>query len=270
MASAYGFLAAKASPGGGSSEIRRHSRNIGKLSGLQRQCRKGGQKAPRIRMARIIENLLCRSDLHYFPAYMTATRSAILATLPRSRVTNTVAAPVFSRIARKRSRILDFTVNPAPSWPRPQRELGISRQRRRNNAALPHAAGQKMRLQEKPLCPFSMPTMSRSSKVRAFASSHDTSVPADHLHDLLSNGDGGIQRFQRILKDHGHHTAPDRAHLFSVAPGDVLPADGDLSAPDHGQWAAIDASPTGTSPFSRIRFPYHKGSLPAPHKGQPL
>ena len=84
---------------------RRHSRDRRQAFFSPRKRRYGTQQSPRIRMTGIIKNLIHGPDLYDFPAYMTATRSAIRATTPRSCVTKTVAVPSFFWISRSRSRI---------------------------------------------------------------------------------------------------------------------------------------------------------------------
>lgn len=74
---------------------RRHSRDRRQAFFSPRKRRYGTQQSPRIRMTGIIKNLIHGSNLYYFPAYITATRSAIRATTPRSCVTKTVAVPSF-------------------------------------------------------------------------------------------------------------------------------------------------------------------------------
>ena len=61
---------------------------------------------------------------------------------------------------------------------------------------------------------------------------HVRLVQHQHLGDLLADGHGGVQRGQRILKDHGDLRAADLEHLLFGEVGDIAAVEDDLAGVD--------------------------------------
>ncbi len=115
-------------------------------------------------------------------------------------------------------------------------QLRIARQGHRDHHALPHAAGELVRVL---VDPFPRPRHAHQVEnldgpVERLLLA-DVPVQQHRLGDLVADGVGGVQRGQRVLEDHADIVAADPAHLFRLEVDELPPAQLDRA----GEAAAV-------------------------------
>ena len=139
-----------------------------------------------------------------WPAYITKTRSATSATTPRSWVISTTA--------RSRSRLRSVD---QPQDLRLHRDVergrrlvgdqhvGLQCQRHRDHHALPHAAGELVRVAAHPALGIrNTHRPQQLDRARQRLLLGDVAVRPDHLGDLIADAVHGVQRRHRVLEHH--------------------------------------------------------------------
>ena len=113
-------------------------------------------------------------------------------------------------------------------------QLGIARQRHADHRALPHAAGQLVRIGAGARVPDRGCRPARSISIaRCQAAARDVAAMQAHrLGDLLAHGEHRVQRGHRILVDHRDVAAAQRAQARGVHRHDVLAVEQDAAADD--------------------------------------
>ena len=167
------------------------------------------------------------------PAYITATRSHILATMPRLWVMKISARPCARCRSRSRFRYCAWMVTS-------RLVVGSSAMSRRGphemrdgaDDALPHAARHLVRILLHARLRRRDPHRASSSRARAQALLRGrVLVHADRLGHLVADGEQRVERGQRVLQDHRDPLAPDRAaSRWSDFVEEVVALEADLAA----------------------------------------
>ena len=169
-------------------------------------ARDRAEQAPRVGVLRVVEDLVERALLDDPPAYITAIRSAMSATTPRSWVTRIIAGVRSRRAARGCcSRICAWIVtSSAVVGSSAISTLGVARERHRDHHALAHAARELVRVGvERARAPAGCRrARAARSRARAPAASGSVLVRLDLLDDLVADLADRVQRGHRVLEDH--------------------------------------------------------------------
>ncbi len=109
-------------------------------------------------------------------------------------------------------------------------QLGVVDQRHRDHRALPHPAGELVRVAVDPLAGLGdahpVQQLDRAPAGRLLV---DVVVDAVRLHDLVAHREEGVQRRERVLEDHGDLAAPQLAHRLRVGGEQLLAVQPDLA-----------------------------------------
>ena len=147
------------------------------------------------------------------PAYITTTRCAISATTPRSWVISMIAVPVLSlQLAHQVEDLrLDRHVERGGRLVGDQ-QLRVAGQRHRDHHALPHAAGQLVRiLRDAPLRLGDADQAQHLDRARvAPPRASSPLMQRQRLGDLPADGQHRVERGHRLLEDHRDLVAADR------------------------------------------------------------
>ena len=97
--------------------------------------------------------------------------------------------------------------------------VGFERQRHGDHDALPHTAGELVRVE--PCSPVGVGDADRPQQLDRLGLGFllgDVAVRADHLGDLVADAIDGVQRAHRVLEDHRDLLAADVPQLIVVSP----------------------------------------------------
>ena len=167
-----------------------------------------------LRRARTARSTVAFSTI--WPAYITATRSQMSATTPRSWVTNRIAMPssCWSRLSR--SRIWAWIVtSSAVVGSSAMRSVGSHEQRHRDHHPLAHPTRELVRV-------LPRSALRRRGSRRGRAARRARPAPAaatrlcvepHRLDELVPDGERGVEARHRVLEHHGDLVAAHLAHV---------------------------------------------------------
>ena len=153
------------------------------------------------------------------PAYMTATRSQVSATTPRSCVTRIIAMP--SSSTRREEQLQDLILDRDVEGRRRlvgQKQLRLRRQRDGDHRALAHPAREFVRIvSESRRRRRNADEVQKLDRPPAPRRAAKRRVRDERFVDLQPDGQHGIQRRHRLLEDHGDLGAAHRVEAASRA-----------------------------------------------------